>query len=280
MAGLEPSAVGDPDGRSAKRAIQMHEFLMSGGIKVGEREGIATYSEPVDHTDSKWANLCPWHGDNCTAWNAIVSGNGYWTAMEAEIAALEALGAAENAAELNRLNELKVKLEMRPRDAKALRDRTPEMVAEERAHSIRAKAKRTAEFKAAAANALKIAESFKHGPNWKLTNAKGRVSIFCDKHKVDTFPQDGDVWTRVPSGKSQCEECRFEEAPAKAPVHVNERTGEVFDHDDWWNDGPQKPVKKFVPEKDSRDDAVAAFAGEAVPDTIEIEGDEGDEEAE
>ena len=303
MAGLEPSAVGDPDGRSAKRAIQMHEFLMTGGIKVGEREGIATYSDPIDYHAAEWEYKCPWHGETCTAWTAIVSGNGHWTKLEAELATLKELSADEEDETILEsisleIAKLEAKLEMRPRDAKALRDRTPEMIAEERAHSIRAKAKRTADFKAAAANALKVAEGFKHGPNWKLTSAKGRISICCDKHKANEFPQEGDVWTRVPSGKNRCDECAFEEAPAKAPVYaaagpkrggnpwdkmsadaftppeprINYETGEVFDRDYF------RPMYAAPePEKDSRDDAVAAFAETGLPDTIEIDGDEGEE---
>lgn len=301
MAGLEPSAVGDPDGRSAKRAIQMHEFLMTGGIKVGEREGIATYSDPIDHHAAEWEYKCPWHGETCTAWTAIVSGNGHWTKLEAELAnlrvELEDTGAEDFDLIAQRAQALTDRLEMRPRDAKALRDRTPEMIAEERAHSIRAKAKRTADFKAAAANALKVAEGFKHGPNWKGVNTKGVVTLYCDAHRP-RVPSETTTWTRVPSGKNRCDECAFEEAPAKAPVYaaagpkrggnpwdkmsadaftspeprINYETGEVFDRDYF------RPMYEAPePEKDSRDDAVAAFADAGLPDTIEIDGDEGEE---
>lgn len=301
-----PSETGvDVDGRTMIRRIKMHEFLMTGGVKVGEREGRTTYSDPIDHQAAEWENKCPWHGEqdgDCDAWLEIVAGRGYWTRLAAELATLQS-DFIEDGGEGNvdRIAELMAVLEMQPRDAKALRERTPEMLAEERAHTLRAKARRTASLKSATAAAAKIAEGLTHAPNWRVATKNG-FTVYCTDHKPTAH--EDETWTRIPSGRSQCIECAFEAAPAKAPVYaaagpkrggnpwdkmsadaftpaepsINYKTGEIsdgYDDDgDWWNEGPKAPVFQ---EPDSRDEAIAAFADTSLPDTIEIDGEEGEE---
>lgn len=146
MTGLEvifptEAVSNDPEGRSLLRAIQAHEFSMTGGVRVGEREGKLTYSDPIDHHDPKWAIKCPWHEGDCTAWDEIVAGRGKWTRMEDELKAARAKYQAGvdklSVEKLKKLHEqitnLEWQLDMRPRDAKALRERTPEMIREEKA---------------------------------------------------------------------------------------------------------------------------------------------------
>ena len=302
---LLPSETGiDADGRSMTRRIKMHEFLMTGGIKVGEREGRTTYSDPIKHTDPAWETTCPWHGaqdGDCNAWLEIVAGRGYWSRLSVELAALEAELEDTKREDFDALAEqaqtLRNTLALQPRDAKALRDRTPEIIAEERAHSVRAKARRTASLKSATAAAAKIAEGLTHAPNWRVATKNG-FTVYCTDHKPTAH--EDETWTRIPAGRSECIECAFDAAPAKAPVYaaagpkkggnpwdkmsadaftpveprVDYKTGEILE-DDWWNEGPSAPV---VQEPDSRDEAFAAFAAVGVPDAIEIDGDEDEDD--
>lgn len=296
---------GDPEGRTPARAVKMHEFLMTGGVKVGEREGKATYSDPIDHHDPQWAKKCPWHGEPiCEAWSEIVAGRGYWTAMQDEMDALEK-AVKDTAAEdfdtsMARLTEVKDKLAMRPRDAKALRERTPEMIAEERAHLDRNKARAKRDFAAAAAAAKAAAAALISRPLWVQKNSDGVVvHIYCEAHKPVSETADAS-WSRIPAARGVCEECEFEAAEPKPRVYaaagkksggnpwdrdasasrfsgsVNTRTGEVSD--DWGGSGyskyepaPRKPKNALA------DEAMAAFSGD-IPDEIVIEGNEEDED--
>lgn len=301
---------GDPEGRTPARAVKMHEFLMTGGVKVGEREGKATYSDPINHHDPKYSRLCPWHGEPiCEAWAEIVAGRGYWTAMEDELAGLEGelagrklLGAFNDEELSARITKLQEQLSMRPRDAKALRERTPEMIAEERAHRDRNKARAKRDFAVAAAAAKAAAAALVSRPLWVQKNSDGVVvHIYCEVHKPVSETADADAsWSRIPAARGVCEECEFEAAEPKPRVYaaagkksggnpwdrdtsasrasgsVNTRTGEVSD--DWGGSGYSKyepaPTK---PKNALADEAMAAFSGD-IPDEIVIEGNEEDDD--
>lgn len=213
--------IGD-DGRTLKRRIKMHEFLMTGGVQTGYNDkGEMTYSGPITVVNDP---VCPWHGLSCEAWQEIVAGRGEWTAMEAELAQAQgALEVEKNESQLefikSEIDRLTEKLEMRPRDAKQLRGRTPEQIEAER--KLILKMKKSNVYAAA-------------GPK-----------------------TGGNPWDR-------------KEIPAQARKV----------RDDWNDNAPMwsgKPYTPPEPEADSRNDAVAAFAGEEVPDEIVVEGDEGDE---
>lgn len=145
---------------SLVRGVQMHEFLMSGGVKVGnDQYGRVVYSEPI--TVDKYPE-CPWHEGKCPAWEEIIAGRGHWTRMEAEREALrEALTESTTEEEFfeleSRLTKLEEELSLRPRDAKALRERTPEQIAAEKAEYARKHAKAQTKFSEVADNAKRVA---------------------------------------------------------------------------------------------------------------------------
>lgn len=120
------------------RRIKMHEFLMSGGVQTSYVDGHMTYSGPIIIAATP---VCPWHlvmedGEECEAWVEIREGRGHWTRLEAELEAAEhELDASEdeNLEELAaRILALTEQLSLRPRDAAALRARTPEQLEAER----------------------------------------------------------------------------------------------------------------------------------------------------
>lgn len=131
------------------RRVKMHEFLMTGGIKAGTDErGNMIYGPPIT-ADAEKFPICPWHdetttseADRCDAWTAILNGEGYWTKIESELkeaeAKFEVLAASEHTDEEDlfeasmEIADLKAELEDRPRDARALRERTGEQIAAER----------------------------------------------------------------------------------------------------------------------------------------------------
>lgn len=236
------------------RRIMMHEFLMTGGVQTGYNDkGQMTYSDPITVADYP---VCPWHGEDCLAWNEIVAGRGHWTRMEAELAEAEAelaVAIEEKDEEsafgmIPNVNRLRDKLAMRPRDALALRQRTPEQIEAEHAEAIRRRVKRTRDLDEVARAAGRIADKFTQSVN-AHPSTTGRVYAAAGPKT------GGNPWDR------------------KTTI-VDEKTGEVFD----------RPVRHrdhhtpmFKVEDDSRDDAARAFGGEAVPDHIEIDGDEGEE---
>jgi hypothetical protein len=58
-----------------KRRVKFHEFLMAGGIQIGySADGIMIYSGAVSPATHE---SCPWHGDDCNAWDEITEGRGY-----------------------------------------------------------------------------------------------------------------------------------------------------------------------------------------------------------
>ena len=308
----------DSDGRTPRRRIMMHEFLMSGGIQKGYVDGKMAYSGPVGPSDY---HDCPWHGADCWAWVEIREGRGEWTRMEAELANLRveenrliADGAVLTLGKVElQIAALKEKLDMRPIDAKALRDRTPEEIAKAKAAGKKSRADFAVAVAAASKTAgehsrpgaAKIAVGKAHAPNVALRLADGVVdedTVLCTEHagyKNDVSFDAGSEtvlgqWHVVPSGRFQCRYCRLN-APARAEKakkignpwdkpSVNTSTGEVtgnwrddepmWNHDyaDKWSPRPVEPLPE-----DSRDLAMDAFAGESVPDTIEIDGDEGEE---
>jgi len=116
------------------RRVKMHEFLMTGGVQTSYVDGRMTYSGPVIVAATP---TCPWHIDtDCEAWIEIREGRGHWTRLEAELAAAEAeldTIAADDVGELaDRILALTEELSTRPRDAAALRSRTPEQLEAER----------------------------------------------------------------------------------------------------------------------------------------------------
>lgn len=308
----------DPEGRSLLRAIKAHEFSMTGGIPVGEREGKVTYSDPISETDPQWSILCPWHDGDCTAWNEIVAGRGYWTRMQRELAELReevanpgpGVGEETDQEIIDRdlavahdIENLETALQWRPRDAKALRDRTPEMIAEERARADLKKAKAKRDLAAATANAAKVAAGLQQAPNWTLRRADGSSdpsTVLCPEHYADTatlnaaITEAGDdtdwtEWSRTPRGRSECVECaRIERrigqgmAPVKQTGNPWDRHPEGDGETQAWQPKTYAPKNypHYTPPKedDARDDAFLAFAGAETPDTIEIDGDEDDEE--
>jgi len=117
---------GETEAEALKRQIKMHEFLMSGGVQIGYKEGRMAYSGPVSPSTHP---VCPWHGEGCVPWAEISEGRGEWTRIEAELAEVESyIAAATSAEELEALNgaaeTLREQLSYRPRDAKKLRERT------------------------------------------------------------------------------------------------------------------------------------------------------------
>ena len=313
--GVLPGEI-DGDGRTPRRRIMMHEFLMTGGTQKGYVDGKMAYSGPVSPSDY---HDCPWHGTDCWAWVEIREGRGEWTRMEAELAtARTALAVESSESQIKfiegEISRLKEKLEMRPIDAKALRDRTPEEIAKAKAASKKSRADFALAVAAASKTAglhsrpgaAKIAVGQAHAPKMALRRKDGAVdeaTVLCQEHaghKNDmAFDAGADtmlsLWHVVPGGRFQCKFCE-----AKAPARiekvkktgnpwdkpsVNTSTGEVtgswrddepmWNHDyaDKWSPRPVEPLPE-----DSRDLAMDAFAGESVPDTIEIDGDEGEED--
>lgn len=109
------------------RKVKMHEFLMTGGVPIKtnlpEHHGRVVYSPPVTAITHP---VCPWHGDHCPPWDEIVAGRGYWTRMEHELEGLRN-DTTDNEAE-DEIDGLVAALELRPRDALALRERTPKQI--------------------------------------------------------------------------------------------------------------------------------------------------------
>jgi len=208
------------------RKVKMHEFLMTGGVKTGINEyGMVVYSDPITVMTSP---ICPWHDKDCPAWDEIVDGRGHWTRIERELgeALADLADAAVDSDEQVALSlyaeKLLEQLELRPRDALALRERTTEQVEAEKAEYQRKRAKGRSDLDRVAAIAQEKAQ---------------RMSGVM----VPAGPKTGgNPWDRK-------------------TTLVNERTGEI-----------REP--RLV---DSRDEAIEAFG--AVPDTIEIDGEEGDE---
>lgn len=231
---------GETEDQAMVRRIKMHEFLMTGGVQVGrDKDGQMTYSGPITAAGYP---VCPWHGEDCLAWDEIVAGRGYWTQMEAELATAEAALAVEtNESQVefiqSQIENLTLALELRPRDALALRERSDEQIEAERAEVNRRRAKRNAEFEKITKAAKEVAEAARNGGELPLVYAKAGPK------------QGGNPWDRGPKEK------------------LNRKTGEITET--WWSD-PE-------PEDDSRNDAVAAFATEDLPDTIVVDGDEGEE---
>ena len=208
------------------RRVKMHEFLMSGGIQTGyNAEGKMTYGDPITVATNP---VCPWHGEDCEAWGEIVAGRGYWTKMESDLTELKRLHADavkegdETTTEVLsfEVDKLVTALELRPRDALALRSRGAEQIAQERAEHEKAKAR----FQQIATQAAATARRMD-----RVYAPAGQKS-------------GGNPWDR-------------------GPMVVNERTGEILE-----------PVE---PQPD-RDEVMAAFIGQAVPDRIEIDGEEDD----
>lgn len=125
---------GETEAKGMERRIKMHEFLMSGGVPLKERDkdGNIQYGPPIEIAKTPF---CPFHGDICDAWDEIVAGRGLWTKMELELDGLKQL--PESARRDRLIADLEAKLADRPRDYKALRERTPEQYEAEKA-AIRA----------------------------------------------------------------------------------------------------------------------------------------------
>lgn len=207
---------GETEASALLRKIKMHEFLMTGGVMLGYEKGVMRYGPPITVATDP---VCPFHGEDCPAWEEIVAGRGHWTRMETELweaeAELENLvrGYGEHDEELaDRISALRDSLEFRPRDAKTLRERTPEQLDAERREAKMAKAAQKLATKA----------------------SQPKTGVYAKAGKKT----GGNPWDRGPSDS--------------------------------------KPMI-FEPEDDARNDAVAAFAGEELPDVIEIDGDEGEE---
>lgn len=132
------------------RRVKMHEFLMTGGVKTGTDErGNVLYGPPIT-ADAEKFPTCPWHDDattseidRCDAWQSILAGDGYWSKIETELrearAEYDVLISSPHTADVDLMEkadeiaELEEELSLRPRDARALRERTPAQFASEQA---------------------------------------------------------------------------------------------------------------------------------------------------
>lgn len=112
----------EDDADAMLRRVKMHEYLMTGGVQLGLDKVTSKmiYSDPIETTDL-WKpehTDCPYHpGQDCTAWELIRSGNGFWTARELEREQLQdrlaegggSIVDADRAAELDGLLEFRPK---------------------------------------------------------------------------------------------------------------------------------------------------------------------------
>lgn len=248
------------------RRVKMHEFLMTGGVPLTYNgKGQMIYGDPVTAASHP---VCPWHDRNCEAWTEIVEGRGFWTAMEAQLADLQAeldLTFVGDEEIPERIDALIAKLEMRPRDAATLRARTTDEVATEIKQS---KARRAAIAKSQAISEKKIVAGLQHLPNWQGVSTNGVVTTLCDNHRRNHRAlSDATTWSRIPISRSQCDVCDGEVQFDAAPV--KQSFGNPWDK--------QPMYAKPEPIQDSRDDAVEAFANLDIVDEIVIDGDEGEE---
>ena len=286
----------DDEGRTARRRIMMHEFLMTGGVQTGNDKGKAIYSPPIVAAAHE---VCPWHAPNCEAWAEIRAGRGVWTKLEDELSAARVALVVEKdddriaslKAEIAALDE---KLEMRPMDARALRSRTPEEFAVAKAA---AKSAREAFQKAvgdagklAAAHtrpgAAKLSVGQQHAPSVALHRRDGTVdeaTVLCSKHlglksqafffaSKETF--DFERWFVIPKNRYECGGClnKVAESPERPKA-----TGNPWDKRDNEYEYEKLPEYEPLPE-DSRDLAIDAFAEQAVPDAIVFDSEDEDED--
>lgn len=68
------------------RRVKMHEYMMTGGVSLGANKstGIVSYSVPITTDLMHNYAECPFchaHAE-CAAWEMILDGEGYWTAMD------------------------------------------------------------------------------------------------------------------------------------------------------------------------------------------------------
>lgn len=64
--GDQPGEVGAAS--ALLRRVKMHLFVASGGVVIDTTSGITTYGQPVNPVTNP---ECPWHGEGCSAWEAI-----------------------------------------------------------------------------------------------------------------------------------------------------------------------------------------------------------------
>lgn len=87
---------GEDESKAIRRRVKMHEFLMTGGVLLGEEPKTRKpiYSEPIDPlTVAELHPECPWHGvdrdgTRCTAWVEIIEGRGTGEVVEPTLAEL------------------------------------------------------------------------------------------------------------------------------------------------------------------------------------------------
>lgn len=108
----------ETDAQALVRRVKMHEFLMTGGVSLGyDKDGTLQYSAPIVVADTP---VCPWHEEDCVAWEELKAGRSFWGALEAERDDPETTP--------ERKKEIERKLEERP-DLREIRHRTPEQIA-------------------------------------------------------------------------------------------------------------------------------------------------------
>lgn len=62
---------GETPDKALARRVKMHEFLIPGGVQLGYNDDLKMqYSDAID-VDATPA--CPWHGEDCPAWDVIRS---------------------------------------------------------------------------------------------------------------------------------------------------------------------------------------------------------------
>lgn len=108
---------GEDDATAMRRRITMHEYLMTGGVLMGTENGKAVYSDPITvaHLGQGSFEQCPWHGEDCTAWEAIRAGDGVWTKLEAELWSLQENRSEHGGVEVaERIANLQDELSLRP----------------------------------------------------------------------------------------------------------------------------------------------------------------------
>lgn len=289
MTELNPS---ETEQHALRRQVSMHEFLMTGGVQLGYKDGKMAYSGPVTPITHP---ACPWHNPGCEAWAEITAGRGKWTALESELSDLEdqhriesgELDADESALELIsiRMQEIREELDLRPRDALALRERSAAQVSRERAAS---KADSVAE--------KKIAEGRNHAPSYAMKRESGEVdpeTVLCAMHhsssalkQMATAKSNVDTnvtsWFVIPKAAYQCIACKVgHPAPPKPRTGGNPWDKPSTSGGGDWR-ASHNPSSSYrrppEPVADARNTAVAELSSASVPDEITFEDGEEEED--
>lgn len=119
---------GEDAAQALHRRVTMHEYLMTGGIRIEGKKGEpVTYGPEITIHDLAKGEFsdCPFHpGEECSAWAEIRAGDGFWTKMEFELDALENdMESNGDMAGQDRYRELAEQLTLRPKQVP--RERQP-----------------------------------------------------------------------------------------------------------------------------------------------------------